>query len=59
MVTSPWHYSGWQIVAMYLRFFARMVLMACSLLFAAQLGGYDSSKYLLRNKVFSLIIILI
>ena len=59
MVTSPWHYSGWQIVAMYLRFFARMILMACSLLFAAQLGGYDSCKYILRNKTFSLIIILI
>ena len=57
--TSPWFYSSWQIVAMYLRFMARIVLMACSLLFAAQLGGYDSTKYLLKNKVFSIIIIII
>ena len=56
---SPWYYSGWQIAAMYLRFMARIVLMACSLLFAAQLGGYDSTKYLLKNKLFSIIIILI
>jgi hypothetical protein len=57
--TSPWFYSSGQIIAMYLRFMARIVLMSCSLLFAAQLGGYDSSKYLLKNKVFSIIIILI
>jgi len=56
---SPWHYSEWKLISMYLRFIARIVLMACSLLFAAQLGGYDSTKYLLKYKVFSVIIILI
>ena len=52
--TSPWYYSSWQIVAMYLRFMARIVLMSCALCFSAQLGGYDSAKYLLKNKIFSL-----
>jgi hypothetical protein len=56
---SPWYYSEWKLISMYLRFIARIVLMSCSLLFAAQLGGYDSTKYLLKYKVFSVIIILI
>ena len=56
---SPWYYSSWQIIVMYLRFMARIVLMGCALLFASQLGGYNSTKYLLKNKMVSIIIILI
>ena len=58
-MNSPWHYSAWYIVAMYLRFMARIILMACALLFSAQLGGYDSTKYLLKYKFISIVIILI
>ena len=57
-VTSPWHYSTYQIVAMYLRFIARIVLMVSALCFASHLGGYNPTKYLLHYKVLNLIIIL-
>ena len=57
-VTSPWHYSTYQIVAMYLRFIARIVLMVSALCFASHLGGYNPTKYLLQYKVLNLIIIL-
>jgi len=57
-MNSPWNYSPWKIAEMYLRFFARIILMVCSLCFAGHLGGYNPSKYLLKYKVFSIIIII-
>ena len=58
-VESPWHYSTYQIAAMYLRFIARIVLMASALCFASELGGYNPAKYILKYKALSLIIILL
>ena len=57
--SSPWYYSKYQLFAMYLRFVAHIVLMASALCFAALLGGYDVTKYLLKYKLFNLIIILL
>ena len=56
--SSPWYYSKYQIFTMYMRFFAHIVLMASALCFAASLGGYDITKYLLKYKLSNLIIIL-
>jgi len=57
-MNTPWHYSQSQLIAMYLRFFARIILMVCALCFAGHLGGYNPSKYILQYKVFSIFIIL-
>ena len=56
--TKPWSYSNTERFQMYLRFIARIILIISSLLFAAQLGGYNSIPYLLKNKFISFIIIL-
>jgi hypothetical protein len=56
---KPWSYSKNKTFHMYLRFFARIVLMLSALLFASQLGGYNPSKYLMQNKVISFFIVLI
>ena len=56
--TKPWSYSKTETFEMYLRFIARIVLMSSALLFAAQLGGYNSVTYLMKNKIISFIIIL-
>lgn len=55
---SAWKYSTGKMVAMYLRFAARIVIMGSALCFAAHLGGYNPAKYLTTNKVVSVIIIL-
>ena len=57
-VESPWHYSTFKLAAMYFRFIARIILMSSALCFAAHLGGYNPSKYVLKYKIVSLIIIL-
>jgi hypothetical protein len=56
--SSPWYYSKYQLFIMYLRFFAHIVLMASALCFAALLGGYNVTKYLLQYKITNIIIIL-
>ena len=55
---KPWSYTKMQTFNMYLRFFAKIVLMISALLFASHLGGYNPSKYIMQNKVISFIIIL-
>jgi hypothetical protein len=57
-MNSPWHFSQGQMIAMYLRFMARIVLMASALCFAGHLGGYNPSKYLMKNQIFSIIVII-
>ena len=56
---KPWHYSKTKTFHMYLRFGAKIVIMLSALLFIAQLGGYNSSKYLMQNKIISFFIVLI
>ena len=56
---KPWSYSNTRTFYMYLRLIAKVVLMISALLFVAQLGGYNSSKYIMQNKVISFIVILI
>ena len=51
-------FSTSQIIAMYMRFVARILLMVCSLCFAAHLGGYNPTSYILKYKIVSFIIIL-
>jgi len=58
MENSPWYYSTTQIVEMYMRFIARIIIMVCALCFAFHLGGYNPTKYMLKYKVLSFIIIL-
>ena len=55
---SPWMYSTSQIIAMYMRFVARIILMVCALCFAAHLGGYNPTSYILKYKILSFFIIL-
>jgi hypothetical protein len=55
---SLWYFSKWQIVAMYLRFAARIILMASALCFAGHLGGYNPTSYIVKYKGLSLIIII-
>ena len=56
--SKPWSYSKSETFEMYLRFIAKIVLMLSALLFAAQLGGYNSVNYLMKNKFISFIVIL-
>ena len=49
--SKPWSYSKTETFEMYLRFIAKIVLMFSALLFAAQLGGYNSVNYLMKNKL--------
>ena len=58
LAPSPWYYSKYQIIAMYLRFLAHIVLMASALCFVFELGGYNSTKYLVKHKFINLIVIL-
>ena len=57
-MNTPWHYSPMKMLAMYMRFIARIVLMTCALLFAAHLGGYNPSKYIMKYTILSTILIL-
>ena len=56
---KPWSYSTSKLIAMYLRFAAKIVIMITSLCFAAQLGGYNIVKPLLKCKILSIFIVLI
>ena len=56
---KPWSYSKTETFEMYLRFISRIVLMLSALLFAAQLGGYNSVTFLMKNKIVSFIIVLV
>jgi hypothetical protein len=56
---QPWSYSTNKMIFMYLRLAAKIVIMLSALLFACQLGGYNPSKYLTKNKFISFIVVLI
>ena len=56
---KPWHYSNTKTFYMYLRLVAKIVLMICALLFAAELDGRNPSKYLMKNKIIKFFIILV
>ena len=55
---SPWHYSTGSLVAMYMRFVARIILMATSLCFVGHLGGYNPTRYIMKYKAVNFIITL-
>jgi len=57
--TSPWYYSKWQLVAMYLRFIAHIILMGSAICFLFELGGYCVSKYLQKNEIVMVITFLL
>ena len=57
--SSSWRLSTGKTVAMYLRFIAKIVIMASALAFVGHLGGYKPAKSILSNKIMSIIIILI
>ena len=56
---KPWSYSSNNMLYMYLRLAAKIVLMLSALLFACQLGGYNPAKYLTQNKFISFVVVLI
>ena len=56
---KPWSYSKNQMLFMYLRYAAKIIIMVSALLFTCQLGGYNPSKFLTQNKIISFIVILI
>ena len=56
---KPWSYSNNQMLFMYLRYAAKIIIMVSALLFTCQLGGYNPSKFLTQNKIISFIVILI
>ena len=56
---KPWNYSTSEMMFMYMRFSARIVLILSALLFSCQLGGYNPARYLTQNKIISFIVILI
>lgn len=56
---KPWQYSTNQTITMYLRYIAHIVIMASAILFIFHLGGYNPSKYLMKNKFISISSILI
>ena len=55
---QPWSYSKTNMIYMYLRLAAKIVLMLSALLFACHLGGYEPSKTLTKNKVVRFVVIL-
>lgn len=55
---SPWHYSTNQIIAMYMRFTAHIIIMACALCFVGHLGGYNPTRYVMKYKFVSFLVIL-
>ena len=55
---KPWSYSKNDMVYMYLRFAAKIVIMLSALLFACELGGYHPSITLTKNKVVKFVVIL-
>ena len=55
---KSWSYTKTNMFYMYLRLFAKIVIMLSALLFVCQLGGYNPSKTLTQNKVVSFIVIL-
>ena len=55
---NPWSYSTNNIIFMYLRMYARIVIILSALLFGFQLCGYNPSKFLTQNKIISFIVIL-
>ena len=56
---QPWSYSTNNMVFMYLRLAAKIVIMLSALLFACQLGGYNPSKYLTKNRFISFFVVLV
>lgn len=56
---QSWSYSTNKMIFMYLRLAAKIVIMLSALLFACQLGGYNPSKYLTKNKFISFVVVLI
>lgn len=56
---KPWSYTNNQMFNMYLRFTAKIIIMISALLFAAQLGGYNPSGYLMKYKLLSFVVVLV
>ena len=56
---QPWSYSTNKMIFMYLRLAAKIVIMLSALLFACQLGGYNPSKYLTKNRFISFFVVLV
>ena len=56
---KPWQFTTGRTIAMHMRFVARIVIMACAILFLFHLGGYNPAKYFTKNPIISVITIVI